>query len=476
MSRASELKPGASIALRISTVALACAVSVAWGAQLILAPVNSDAGFYIPHALLVLQGDVPYRDFPSGYPPGIYYLLALLGEEGLRSPITFKLLVCVVQLANSLLVYAVLRRLGNDRLLSSLFTACFAGLTLAAWGIAFQLEPFQNLFVLSALWLLLGDGHPARSVAAGLALGAALMIKQYAVFAILPLALVSVAPMTPTQASAAPRLRGRSASQLVFLLAAVPVPYFLFIGLTQIDPVENLLHVATFGGAAGTYGAWGFERMFNTVAAGHVGRFLLPTLLLAVWLTLRHPSWRLSVLSLGLALSVAPLYMRTFEYYLQPTLPWSIFIMAEFSRVVGRRFRDAAAVSTLSAVLITLPLLGIIWQGSKDSFDPFIPLSAQIEVARELEQEIGSSQDVLVLNGSWLYTLTNFVPPLKDYSFNVNPATDEDRRATTRFAIIFGGSGPVRSVWAWLEEDGMQLRRQLRWRHHVIYILDREAG
>ncbi len=158
----------------------------------------------------------------------------------------------------------------------------------------------------------------------------------------------------------------------------------------------------------------------------------------------------------------------------QLALPWSIFILAEFSRVAGGRFQERAAATTLVAVLVTLPLLGVIWSGSRTTLNPATTLSEQIEIAGVLEAEIGSSEDVLILNGSWLYVLTRFVPPLKDYSFNVDPQTDELRRSQTRFAIILSGSGPVNQVRAWLLEDGMSLRRRLRWEGRTIYVLDRE--
>jgi hypothetical protein len=472
---ASEESSESPTALWIASLALGGAVLSSWVAQVRLAPMNTDAGFYVPHALLVLQGEVPYRNFPSGYAPGIYYLLALLGEEGLRSPLALKLCAFFAQVLNSLLVYSVLRRIDTRPQLSLLFTACFAGLTTAAWGMAFQLEAFLNLFTFFAFWLLLREPHPLRGAAAGLSLGCAVMIKQYALLAMPAVLLASLIPLVDTGGNTAPSLRRGRGLQLGVLLAAIPLPYFVFLLATGLDPVENFIHLATFGGGVSSYGALSLSSLWETLVAGTLGRFLLPTLCCAAWLFWRSRSWRCGVLCLGLVPSLLPLYVWPFDYYVQLALPWSIFILAEFSRVAGGRFQERAAATRLVAVLVALPLLGIIWSGSRTSFDPVTTISDQIEIAGTLEEEIGSSEDVLVLNAAWLYTLTRFVPPLKDYSFNLNPQTDELRRKATQFAIIFVGSQSARHVVAWLAQDGMSLRKRLQWQRMTIYILDRES-
>jgi hypothetical protein len=423
----------------------------------------------------VLQGDIPYQDFPSGYAPGIYYLLALLGEDALRSPITFKLVACLAQTLNSLLVFSVLRRLGTAPPLALLFTAGFGGLTTAAWGMALQLEAFVNLFALLAFWLLLRDPHPVRGAAAGLSMGCALLVKQYALFALPPVLLACLLPVTTSRPNTRPTLSGGRGAQLATLLVAAPIPYAVFLLGTGLDPVENFLHLATFGSGASGYGAWGFASMWEMLVAGNVGRFLLPTLLFGAWLLLRVRSWRVAVLVTGFVLGMLPLYVRSFDYYVQSALPWSIFVMAEFARVSGARFRETAAATTLVSVLIVLPLLSIIWTPSRVALHPATSISEQIELARQLEEEVEGTEGVLVLNGSWLYTLTRFVPPQKDYAFNVDPEVDDERRSQTRFAIILGGSGPVNQVRAWLQEDGMSLRRRIRWEGRTIYVMDREV-
>jgi hypothetical protein len=470
----SEENPrGSSAALWMLSLAIGCLVLAAWLASLLWGGINSDAGYYIPQTLMVLGGDRPYLDFPSSYPPGIYYLAGLLGESGLRSPLVIKSCILVVQMANTTLVYGLLRRLGHDRPLAAFFSATFAGLTTAAWGMAFELEPFQNFFILLAFWILLRPALVWRGVIVGLLLGSAVLVKQYAILAIPPLLLASITPIYSC-ATAKPDLHGRHRHQIVGLLCALPVPYLLFVGLTDVDLIENVVHLSTFGGQASTYGVSGLAGLFDVASFGSVGRFLLPTWLLAVWLMLRHTSWRAGLLVLGLALGSAPLYVRPFEYYFQMALPWSILVMAEFSRAVGSRMGSASSVRTLVAVLIVLPLLGIIWDGARKPLLTRDRGAAQAELASRLESEIEVSEDVLVLGGaSWVYVITRFVPPLKDYSFYLNTEIDVPRRANARFVIVFGGGPNDARLLAWLQEDGMRLRNRLRWLLGIVYILER---
>ena len=80
---------------------------------------------------------------------------------------------------------------------------------------------------------------------------------------------------------------------------------------------------------------------------------------------------------------------------------------------------------------------------------------------------------VLVLNGSWLYTMTKFVPPLKDYSFDVSQPSENPRVSKARHVILFSGRGPVQRVRAELIEAGMRLRSRVKWKGGILYIFDR---
>lgn len=67
-----EQRADSSLGVWVTSGVLVCGVLVTWVSPEFTAPINTDAGFYVPHALHVLQGEIPYQDFPSGYAPGIY--------------------------------------------------------------------------------------------------------------------------------------------------------------------------------------------------------------------------------------------------------------------------------------------------------------------------------------------------------------------------------------------------------------------
>ena len=169
-------------------------------------------------------------------------------------------------------------------------------------------------------------------------------------------------------------------------------------------------------------------------------------------------------------------HWRPFDYYFQMVLPWAILVMAEFSRTIGGRTEESASRRALVAVLIVLPLLGIIWDGARKPLLTRNRGAAQAELASRLQNEVEGSEDVLVLGGaSWVYVLTNFVPPLKDYSFYLNTDIDDPRRENTRVAIVFGGGPDDAGLLAWLREDGMRLRKRLQSILGVVYILERPS-
>src|SRR5438105_15698246 len=85
--------------------------AVAWAAVLTVATVHMmgdainryDEGLLLTNAHLILRGQVPYRDFYSNYPPGIFLIIAALWKVfGVRA-IVVRLLGLAIHLAIALL-------------------------------------------------------------------------------------------------------------------------------------------------------------------------------------------------------------------------------------------------------------------------------------------------------------------------------------------------------------------------------------
>lgn len=438
------------------------------------APLNPDAGYYLPLARRVAAGEVPFRDFPSLYPPGAYYLFALLGQGGLASPLAIKGALVAVHLLNLILLALVLRRWGFERA-ETLCLAALGGLwTMRAEGVSVALEPLQNLYLLLALWACLG--RDLRSAAAaGLAVGCALLVKQYALLAIPGLLLVCLSASGKEEFAAVPAWR-RWMRPLT-LLAMTGAPFLLFALLTGQAPVPLFRQLASYGGEAASYGVAGWKSLYlNLVETNGPALPLLASGILSLWLLWRQPS----MLNLGLmallAGSSAPLLVRSFPHYVQMAIPWSILVWARWSRAATAPREGATADVADSgearrpSLLIAsgLLLLPVLIQGAVGSIadlrrrDDLTQLAWARELPKLVAQVRGLAaddpaalRDVTVMNGEWLYALTDCVPPQGDYHFY--DATHVARRVADPppLVVVTPGRYPLATLDGWLRQLGL---------------------
>lgn len=448
------------------------------------APLNPDAGYYLPLARRVAAGEVPFRDFPSLYPPAAYYLFALLSQGGLASPLAIKGALVAVHLLNLILLARVLRRWGFERT-ETLFLAALGGLwTMRAEGVSVALEPLQNLYLLLALWACLG--RDLRSAAAaGLAVGCALLVKQYALLAIPGLLLVCLSASSKEE-TAAPAWR-RWMRPLT-LLAMTGAPFLSFAVLTGQAPVSLFRQLASYGGEAASYGVAGWKSLYlNLVETNGPALPLLAVGILSLWLLWRQPS----MLNLGLAAllagSSAPLLVRSFPHYVQMAIPWSILVWARWSWAAadsragaGADVADGGEGRRPSLLIASgLLLLPVLIQGTVGSIDDLRRRDDLIQRAwaRELPSLVAqmrglaaddpaARRDVTVMNGEWLYALTDCVPPQGDYHFYDAAHVARRLADPPPLVVVTPGRYPLATLDGWLRQLGLapvysedQLRR-----------------
>jgi hypothetical protein len=145
-----------------------------WGtSKMILQPVLIyDEGIILTDSSMVLSGSIPYRDFYTNYPPGIFVMLAALWKAFGVSLITERLLGAFLHVA----IAALAGRLAG-RVLSRRFSLITAGIVLM-WLIRLRSVPFAWIAGLM-MALLFGElalralerPSAARCVLAGIALG-----------------------------------------------------------------------------------------------------------------------------------------------------------------------------------------------------------------------------------------------------------------------------------------------------------------
>jgi alpha-1,2-mannosyltransferase len=151
-----------------------------------------DDGVHFAAAAHLLSGSLPYRDFVFVQPPGIALLLVpfvllghLVGDSAALA--MARLVVIAMSAATAVLVAKLAGRYGR-------VAGVTAGLVYATWSASVSaertvlLEPILNFALTLGLYLLTVRDSPRRALAAGVVIGASVLVKLWAV----PVAIVIV--------------------------------------------------------------------------------------------------------------------------------------------------------------------------------------------------------------------------------------------------------------------------------------------
>ena len=182
-----------------------------------------DTGVYFGASLRLVHGVMPYRDFALMHPPGIALLLSpfsavsyVLGTS--TSLVVARLATIACMAANAGFVALLARRRGA---IGAFCGGAFVALYAASSGsdTVVMLEPFLVLFCLAAFRVAFDEGTlttPRRAWWAGVLLGVAGLIKIWAIFVLVPVAVVYVLYQRATTS----RLLGGAITS--FTLGALP--------------------------------------------------------------------------------------------------------------------------------------------------------------------------------------------------------------------------------------------------------------
>jgi 4-amino-4-deoxy-L-arabinose transferase-like glycosyltransferase len=153
-------------------------------------PLDCDESVYLFLGRRQVAGDVLYRDWADTKPPLGYWIYALAVGIGGATEWTARLVVLPFVLTTTALVWWVARRMGGARA-GLLAAASYAvvGTDPYLFGNGSNLEHFVSGFAVAALALIIGANLDERSgrslfllsVCAGMAVGAAVLVKQVAV-------------------------------------------------------------------------------------------------------------------------------------------------------------------------------------------------------------------------------------------------------------------------------------------------------
>jgi hypothetical protein len=391
-----------------------------FAAGLLFAPPGHDGSYYLAQARYVSRGLTPVRDFPTPYAPGAYYLSAWVGEGRLADTFWGKVPMYLAHLANLILVYLILLRLGHRHVAALLGAVAFGLWVVACGGDRLFLEPFQNTFALLAFALLICSRAPWVCALAGLAAGGALMIKQLSlplVPGLLILALApSAAPGRPADRSWAGRLIGAAA-----FLVCNGVPFLAYALLTRQDVVAAFLHLTSFGRQAGEYGNFGWREIYAGLVEHPAPGLmpLYPSFALGAWCLVRERSWEAVALVALLAGGFLVLFVQPHVHYAQLCAPWGVLLMAEGLRNLGRPAEAGTAQRLALGTLVLLWFLPGVVVATRESVRYFKhrPADQLKTIADQVASRLPSRDNVLIVNGPWLYLLDDITPPDREHGF-----------------------------------------------------------
>lgn len=198
------------------------AVAFLLGYYLLLIPLNDDAGFFLPHASLMMDGQLPYQDFFTWHSPwGPLLLIPLtwLSPENLLAGFSWYMLAW--NLLSAGLIYLISRRHQVPGWISIVFSGWFLGMAIPTAGYYVTLEPLYLPFLLGA-YLLISGQNRRKWLIAGLLIGLALCVKQFALIGCVMLLL--------------PAFRQQRWKQY---LSGVMLPVLLSIGLLMLGGVSG---------------------------------------------------------------------------------------------------------------------------------------------------------------------------------------------------------------------------------------------
>jgi hypothetical protein len=343
--------------------------------------------------------------------------------------------------------------------MSALLAVAYVAWLSACNGFAIDVEPMQIPFALGAAWLLAAPCSARAVVVAGLLTGVSLMMKQYSVLFVPPLALAAFASTrSADDGTPAAGARRTGWMRLALFLAAVPAAFAVFVLMTWQDPIKPFVALATYGG--NRYAADGMRSMIATLVAGRAARPLLIAGVLAATTLAWRRTPRAAVVFLGLCLAVMPLYVRGYEHYLQLAAPWATLAVAEFASAVGARYPPQRRTAGVVVVVCLLGWADAIAHGLRGAMARMTrnPISRQIAIARKVEAAVGGRTGVLMVNLEWVYALADIEQPLRrlDIRFGEPLTGFPAHRDAARCAVLGPGLMPIPEAVAWLEEGGLR--------------------
>lgn len=364
---------------------LSCIVLYAY--CLIIAPFGADSGYYLSCARMMADGLVPYRDFSMAYTPVSILLLSIpyqLFGTDISSHASYGMLF-LTQLANTGLLYVILRKLSVEKNIIFFCLGLYLLLNLKNDGLYLGLEPFAIFFGLLALITLTSE-MKGKLWICGLLLGVSFLTKQYA---------LAFAPVvgglwlfTNHHESVATRLTG-----VLKLAGGFLIPILFIYSYYAHKTGDQSFYLSMAGNEYG-------NRKISMIFLG-LQKALLPFILVIPMLCL---SWKqisaknriwLMVSGVGIAFFALQYYFQIFPHYHMFLFPFCILILA--ITLSGKKQKKAVSI------LFYLLLIGnVIYFFSTKGIPSRRIKKQQIAFMQQAENIIDKEKKCLVFNSHYV--------------------------------------------------------------------------
>ncbi len=375
---------------------------------------NMDEGTYLYAAKLIGAGEVPYRDFYLAHPPLMMYFfalpMALSGDEVMVA----RYVNIVFVLASMAPLYLITRRqVGSTGALLSVALYVVGMLFLANTARTVRLEPFMNVFIITALALYFWRPDERRvRLAVGALFAAAIMVKLVAA---LPLALLVLGDLVLWRRPGRQFFRSWTIAAAGFL----PVLAVVAVALGGVDAFLDDVVIAHLNRPGIPLDL----RIENFVSA--CVRFpAIPFALAAgVVYLVRGADARLRILSLlllGQAVLLLFAFKSSINYYYIQLLPQAAVITAVVVTLAGRRilgglWKPALAAGSVIGAAAAVLVYAYVYDETKVEHT-----TAAATVIEELKRQGGDGYIYATFPGfslasdrqlyPWRYMIDSFLP------------------------------------------------------------------
>ena len=229
-------------------------------------PINADANYYIGVSRFLMEGKVPFLDFPLGYTPLSFYIMCIPFSFLGISFTTALAVLFLFHIINAFWVYKICCQYSENQWLSVFTAGLSLMLCLICDGGSYVLEPFVLFFGLPALYLI-KDGSIKKIVLSGFLCFCAFWCKQYG----LGFICLALAYLCLSHSIGMPLIR-----KLIYLLLGFVAGVVIFVALFWIKGVDPLAMLSLSGNDYQREGIQGF------IDAWHTLLIIIPLLVLPI--------------------------------------------------------------------------------------------------------------------------------------------------------------------------------------------------